>query len=325
MKYKQNILLQKIVIGLGFFLLLVKFTAYFITNSNAILSDALESIINIMAGVFALYGLYLTAKPKDLNHPYGHGKIEYLASGFEGALILVAGLGIIYKAIYNFYYPEEIQKLDVGLYLTIIGGVVNAGLGWMLLVNGKKNKSLILEAGGKHLLSDALTSLGLVIGIVVLLVSELDWIDNVLAIIFGVVIIVTGIKVLRKAVAGIMDEADFDLLAQLLNILNEQRKPEWIDIHNLRVIKYGDIIHVDCHVTMPYYFSLTESHDEVEAIESIAGSLENTPVEFFIHTDPCTSSQCGICQVKQCEKRALDFVERTEWTIENSFENHRHQ
>ena len=144
----------------------LKFVAWLLTNSNAIFTDALESLVNVAAGIFALYSLYLAAKPKDEDHPYGHGKIEFLSATVEGSLIAAAGAAILVKSVYSFIYPEAIQQLDLGILLTGITGLVNFGMGFYALRRGTKTNSATLRAGGKHLLSDAWSTLGYGCGIV---------------------------------------------------------------------------------------------------------------------------------------------------------------
>jgi cation diffusion facilitator family transporter len=252
-------------------LMAVKFFAYWITNSNAILTDALESIINVVAGLFALFSLSVAIRPKDENHPYGHGKVEYLSAGFEGGLIFLAGALIIAKSIYGFYQPPEIKALDKGAIIAGFAGFCNYIMGSILVRHGKKTNSLLLIADGKHLISDTVSSIGLILGLIIIQVTGKNWLDNVLAMIFGGAIFYTGFKLLRVSVTSLLDEADYEKLNHMINILNHYRRPKWIDMHNLRVLKYGSELHVDCHITLPWYDSLEESHNEVYQVEKLLG------------------------------------------------------
>ena len=209
---RENIRLQLFVVLVGVVLLLAKFVAYFLTNSNAILTDALESIINVVAGGFSLYSLVLSARPRDENHPYGHGKIEFIAATLEGSLILVAGAVIIFKSGYNLFEPQTLSRLDVGIMLTAVAGLINFAVGYFTQRRGEQANSLVLIAGGKHLKTDAYSTVGIVVGLVLLYFTGLVWLDSVVAIIFGGIICYTGYKIIRSSVAGIMDEADFELL-----------------------------------------------------------------------------------------------------------------
>ncbi|MCB9082287.1 MAG: cation transporter, partial [Lewinellaceae bacterium] len=249
-----NLRLPAIILVVGLILMGIKFVAWWLTNSNAILSDALESIINIVAGTFSLFSLYLAGRPRDVNHPYGHGKVEFISAGFEGSLIAIAGISIIGKAGYNLLHPQELAQLDLGLILTGVTGVVNYGMGAMLISKGTRDHSLTQVASGKHLQSDAWSSAGLVLGLGLVYWTKINLLDSVLAIIFAFIIIYTGYKLVRQSVAGIMDEADSELLRELIPFLHQNRSPNWIDIHNLRVIKYGALLHIDCHLTLPWYF-----------------------------------------------------------------------
>jgi len=302
-----------------------KFLAWWLTNSNAILTDALESIINVMAGVFALYSLALSAKPKDENHPYGHGKVEFIAAGFEGGMISIAGVLIVGKGVYNLLFPQPIAQLDLGIYLVGFSGLINFLLGYLLEQRGKQANSLILTADGRHLKSDAYSSAGLLVGLTIVYVTKIAWIDNLTAILFGAIILYTGFKLVRESVAGIMDEADYKLINNLVQHLAEHRRANWIDVHNFRIIKYGNTLHVDCHVTLPYYFSTRESHDEVKDFEQTVNESSQQPVELFVHIDPCEPPRnCTICRKADCRVREADFQLNVQWTLENLMRNEKH-
>lgn len=308
----------------GIAIMLLKFVAFFITHSNAILSDALESIINVVAGGFAYYSLRLASKPKDIDHPYGHGKIEFISAGFEGGLILLAGIMIIGKSIMNLLHPIAIEQLDTGAILTAIAGGANFILGKSLIKTGEKYKSITLVADGKHLQSDTWSSIGLVTGVLVIYFTGLVWLDSVFAIIFGVVIIYTGYKLIRKSLAGLMDEADETVLADVISVLNEHRNSQWIDIHNLRIQQYGSSFHIDCHITLPWYNNLQASHEELKKIEALILSKFHHRVELFIHPDPCLPFSCGLCAIEDCKHRHTPFQRKVEWTLENILKNEKH-
>lgn len=302
----------------------VKFTAWLLTGSNAIFTDALESLVNVAAGSFALYSLYLAAKPKDEDHPYGHGKIEFLSAGIEGTLIGAAGLAIILKSIYGFMYPEPLQRLDIGILLSAFTGLVNFGMGFYAVRRGKKTNSATLRAGGKHLLSDAWSTVGLIAGLLLLRISGLSWIDPLIALLFGLYILYTGVRIVRESVAGIMDEADPKLIRELVTLLNENRREAWIDIHNLRIIKYGASIHVDCHLTLPFYYSVEEGHEEAENVLRLIREKYGDEVEIFVHVDPCLPSSCPLCAIATCPKRSHPFTGIETWTPEIIIRNRRH-
>ena len=322
---KKLIYIQAIVLLAGMGIMAVKALAYLITNSNVILTDAMESVINILAGTFALYSLILASKPRDRNHPYGHGKIEFISATIEGTLILLAGLTIIGKAIYNLVYPQEVTDVDIGIYLTGGAGLVNFILGGILVYHGKKNKSITMEADGRHLLSDGYSTVGMIVGLVIIYYTGLIWIDNSVAALFGLVIAFTGIKIMRRSVPGIMDEADMELLREIVDTLEEKREDNWIDIHNLRVIKYGSIYHLDCHMTLPWYFSVEQAHDEMKKVEGLIKNKYGSTAELFVHSDPCLESSCGLCTIENCEVRKNPFKKKLVWNLENVLENKQHE
>ena len=321
---KEKIGVQSLALSIGLLVLIIKFFAFYKTNSNAILTDALESIINIVAGSFGLYSLYIAAKPNDEDHPYGHGKVEFISASIEGSLIFSAGIVMIIKSIYNLFKPIEITSLDIGLALVVISGIINFGLGHFAQRSGEKNSSLTLIASGEHLKTDAYTSLGLLIGLGIIFITKVYWLDNIVTILMGAFIIYTGFKILKKSVAGIMDEADFTLLDKVVKHLNENRKDNWIDIHNLRIIKFGDKIHIDCHTTIPWYFNANEVHDELKIVEQNIQDIIPNNLETFIHADPCLPKCCKICLKKDCKVRQSPFETKIEWNLENIMKNEKH-
>lgn len=290
-----------------------------------ILSDALESIINVVAAAFAWYSIYLSNKPRDTEHPYGHGKIEFFSIGFEGAMILIAGFGILVQAVLFFFNPPQLQALTTGVWLTLAGGVANFLLGFFLLKKGRQNNSLTLQGNGKHILSDSYSSIGVLVAVVLILFTGYTWIDPIASVIAAAIIIYTGFKLMRKSVSGLMDEVDMKIVDELVDILKEQRQPDWIDMHNLRVQRYGSSYHVDCHVTMPYYYSLEEVHEEITKLDRILNSnFKKGSIEFFIHTDPCVVSSCKHCLLTECNVRRQPFIQKIEWSKENLLPNQKH-
>jgi cation diffusion facilitator family transporter len=324
-KAKENISIQRWVAIIGTALFFLKLAAYYLTQSVAVLTDALESTVNVIAGFIGLYSLRVAAKPRDVDHPYGHGKAEFLSAAVEGALVVMAGLIIIYEAITDFIHPHALQKLDKGIYIVALTAVVNFIVGAICISRGRRNNSMALQAGGKHLQSDTYSTIGIIIGLVLIWYTKLTWLDGVVSIIFAGIILYTGYHILRKSIAGIMDEADMQLLQEMIGYVNQHRLPNWIDLHNLRVIKYGGLLHVDCHLTVPWYLNVLEAHKEVEALTSLIKSRFGESMEFFVHTDACTDFACPICTKEECPVRKHDFEERIEWTLANVVANKRHR
>lgn len=308
----------------GLLLMAIKFVAYYLTDSKAILTDALESVVNVAAAAFAFYSIYLASQPKDRNHPYGHGKVEFFSSGLEGTLIILAGLLMIGPAIYSFFVPNEVSRLNEGIWLVAITMVINAAVGLYLINIGKKNDSIALQADGKHLMVDALSTGILIAGLFLVKLTQKNYIDGILALILAAIIIYNGYRIVKKSISGLMDELDEKTFVQLLEILNKNREDRWIDVHNLRVQKYGPDIHVDCHLTLPYYLSLEEAHEEVSRFERMVQSNYPFDVEIFIHSDPCIPQCCHYCMIKNCSVRKEQFTGKKIWTEERILSNVKH-
>ncbi len=325
MSTNEKIKFQWLTVIVGLALLIGKFLAFHITQSNIILSDALESIVNIATGFFGLYSLYLAAKPKDEDHPYGHGKIEFISAGLEGGLITLAGIGILVKSIFNLFYPEELNSLDFGLLIVAIAGAVNFLIGFYAEKIGKANNSMTLIASGKHLKTDAYSTIGMIVGLGLIVLTGWSLLDNLIAIFIGGLIIYSGLKIVRASVGGIMDEADFSLINSIVKHLEANRQDNWIDIHNLRIIKYGDAVHIDCHITLPWYYNVEQGHDEIETIEKLIDEKLPNNLESFIHIDPCIKTSCSICNLKDCKERREPFDHKIIWDSNNVMLNKKHE
>lgn len=323
-KEKQNFRVQQFIVGIAVLLFVVKIVAWWLTKSVAILTDALESTVNVIAGFIGLYSLYVAAKPRDEDHPYGHGKAEFVSAAVEGTLILVAGFVIIYESIDNFVHPHQIQKLDYGILLVAITAFINFGAGFFSIRQGKKNNSMALTASGKHLLTDTYSTLGIIIGLALIMLTGYKWLDGVIAIVFSFIIIYTGYGILRSSLAGIMDEIDKDLLSKLVTLLNKNRRENWIDLHNLRVIKYGGQLHIDCHMTVPWYLNVNEAHKEIDALIDLIKNEFGGSIEFFVHSDGCLDFSCHICSKQDCPVRKHPFEKKVDWTLQNIISNKKH-
>ena len=283
----QNFRTQQWIFIVGVILFLLKIAAYLLTHSVAILTDTLESIVNVIAGIIGLYSLYIAAKPRDQDHPYGHGKAEFLSAAVQGVLIIIVGIIIIYEAIKGLINPRQLNKLDYGILLIAITAIINFIAGYISIKQGKKNNSAVLIASGKQLYTDIYSTVGISIGLMLIYFTHYNWMDSAVALIIAVIIIYTGYRVLRVSIAGIMDEADENLLKKLVEALNNNRRENWIDLHNLRVIKYGNVLHIDCHLTIPWYLTVRLAHEEVEALIKFTKKEFGDAVEMFVHTDPC--------------------------------------
>ncbi|HOZ51948.1 MAG TPA: cation diffusion facilitator family transporter [Chitinophagaceae bacterium] len=320
----QTIRFQRVLVFVSVALFVIKMLAWILTGSVAILTDALESTVNVVAGFIGLYSIILSAKPKDKEHPYGHGKVEFISSAIEGILISIAGLVIIYEAIRNLWNPHELKQLSWGLILVAFSAIINFVVGHICVQKGRKENSPILIASGSHLKSDTYSSLGLIVGIVLLLVTGFHWIDSIAALVFACIIILTGYKIIRKSVSGMMDEIDTEIVKEIVTVLNKHRDTNWIDIHNMRVIDYAGFYHIDCHLTVPYYINIDEGHEILDSLTDMLKEHFKNKVEFFVHIDGCIQTQCSLCSIQPCLKRSASFSKQLIWTEEMILSNQKH-
>src|SRR4051812_45122196 len=321
---QQNFRVQLWITVLSVVLFITKIIAYQFTHSLAILTDALESIVNVIAGFIGLYSLYVAAKPRDTDHPYGHGKAEFISAAVEGTLVLSAGFLIIYNGGKHLIYPVQLHDIGLGIYLVGGTGIINWLLGEISLRQGKKNQSLALLASGKHLQTDTYSTIAIIAGLLLVKYTGKMWIDPVVAIGFGFFIIFTGYRIIRTSLAGIMDEADMNLLDKMVHVLGKNKHENWVDLHNLRVIKYGNVLHVDCHLTVPWYLNVHQAHSEIDKLAKLIRSNFGESLELFVHSDGCLYFQCHICNKRDCPVRQHDFKQKIEWTLDNALQNEKH-
>ena len=322
---QYNLRVQKWITALSVVLFITKMVAYYLTSSLAILSDALESIVNVLAGVIGLYSLYIAAKPSDENHPYGHGKAEFVSAAAEGGLIVAAGVLIIYETIANFISNKPISSLDFGIVLVGATAAINYVAGFICIKVGNKNKSLALQASGKHLQTDTYSTLGIIAGLIIMSITKVAWLDKIIALTMSIFIMRSGYLIIRQSLAGIMDQQDMDLLKQMVRVLNDHKKVNWIDLHNLRVIKYGSKLHIDCHLTVPWYLNVHEAHAEIDDLTSLIRTDFEDSVEFFVHTDGCLPFSCRLCNKFTCPVRQFAFDHNIEWTLDNLLSDKKHR
>jgi cation diffusion facilitator family transporter len=306
-----------IAIGLSFTvgatLMALKFYVYSITGSAAVLSDALESIINVVASGLALVAIVVAAKPPDESHPYGHGKIEYFSAGFEGALIILAAFGIFKTGWAHLFHPRAIPELEKGLWILFGVSVVNLLLGLGLIRVGKRTDSITLIADGKHVLTDVYTSAGVLVGLFLVHETSVLWLDGGIAFLVGVNILFLGWRLIRQSFWGLMDTADTALLKEIASLIHGNRKDLWIDIHELRAFRSGAFVHIDLHLILPRDLSLEESHSEAKDLEKMIVTYFDGRASVLIHTDPCVDPDCPICSNHLCRQRTHDMEERLSW------------
>ncbi len=312
-KEKFNAALFSLYAGIVIFI--GKISAFLLTDSSAIFSDAAESVIHILATLMVVYSIYLSNKPPDKSHFYGHGNIEYFSAGVEGFLIIVAACSIIYFAIADLILGPQTQNLDIGTIIIAIAGAANLFVGMYLVRKGKQTNSLAIIADGKHILTDSFTSLGVVFGLILILITGYKILDPIIALIVALNIIVTGVKLIRRSIGGLMNETDEEQLKKLTNIINDIRNPEWLDIHHLRFWTSADRMFVDFHLTLPFYYTIKQSHEEEEYISN---SLKEyfSHSEVRVHMDFCAETLCRYCNIKDCSVRYEEKTEAFEWSVD---------
>lgn len=297
-------------------LLAVKLFAWRLTGSTAVLSDALESVVHTFAIGFAAWSVFLASSPEDSSHPYGHGKIEFISAGVEGAFIILAAAWIVFDASAALLEGRHPHELRVGVLLTLSAAVITLGLGAWLESVGRRTGSVALVADGRHILTDSFTSFAVVIGLVLVQFTGSAFWDPVVAIAVAVSIAVSGGKLIRQAVGGLMDEADPELLAAIANALEEARTPECIELHRLRAWKAGDTLHVDAHLTVPRYASVDHAHGIMAGLERAVASKLQQRVHLLLHLDPCTETFCAECEMTACPLRTSPSHGRVAWVAE---------
>ena len=274
-------------VGVAFLMLVGKTAAFFLTDSAAIFSDAVESVVHLLATVFVGFSLWYSFQPADTGHPYGHGKIAYFSSGFEGVLILIAAVAIFFTAVEDLMYGSDLSQLDLGL--GIIGGLamVNLVLGLYLIRVGKRHNNLVLISNGQHVLTDMWTSVGVLVGITLVRFTGASWLDPVVAIGVALNITWTGTRLVRQSIAGLMERADETYTAAILELLEEARREGIISsFHQVRHRRVHDQLWVEYHLLFPGDLSITQAHDRSHFIEDRIASRFSDNVFVTAHLEP---------------------------------------
>ncbi|MDP2154527.1 MAG: cation diffusion facilitator family transporter [Sulfuricella sp.] len=270
----------------------LKFGAYFLTGSVSLLSDAIESLVNLAAGLIALAALIVASRPADVDHAYGHDKAEYFSSGAEGALILVAAISIIYAAVGRFLHPVALENLGPGLMISLLAAALNFAAARAMLKVGTQYDSITLEADAKHLMTDVWTSVGVVAGLGVVMFAPPSWqiLDPLMAVVVGLHIIFTGIHLLRRSWSGLMDAAlPVDEVGQIEAEIGKLL-PNGASFHDLRTRKSGPRRFIDFHLLVPGASTVSEAHALCDRIEeALERALPNTAVT--IHVEPVETHQ----------------------------------
>ena len=270
----------------GILMLAIKWYAYHLTGSTAILSDASESIIHIIGVGFAVFSLWYSFQPADEEHTYGHHKISYFSAGFEGALIILAAIFIIYISVKRLIFGIEISNLDQGTYFTFGASVINLILGGYLVWKGKKSKSIILIANGKHVLTDSWTSFGVVAGL--LLTWLTGWLpfDPIVAIAAALNILWAGGKLVRQSIGGLMDEGNKDTADAIKNILDHETNSRGLEYHQLRYRESGNVLWLEFHLLFPKGTLLEDAHNTATELELNIKKNLNSQSNIITHLEP---------------------------------------
>jgi len=299
-------------------LLAAKYQAYRMTGSTAVLSDALESIVNVAAAVFALGGLLFAGRPADRNHPYGHGKIEFFSAAFEGGLIAFASVLIVYEVARSLLAGPEVRQIGTGVLIVFGAGLVNLGLGWYLVRTGRRYQSLTLVADGQHVIADFWTSVGVVVGLLLVYLTGRGWLDPLVALLVALSLLWTGFRLVRHAAGALLDEEDPVLLSRVLNALQGYVGHGVIRIHHLRAIRSGRFHHVEAHLVVPEFWSVEKAHDVSEDVAARVIRDLGVEGEMVFHTDPCHRIYCAVCDLEDCPIRREPFLKVTPLTLEEA-------
>ncbi len=315
---KSRIRLALLSIGAGTAILGLKYLSYVLSGSVALKSDAIESIVNVVAAMFALGAVVFAGKPADKNHPYGHGKIEHFSAAFEGGLISLAAAFILYEAAKGFISGVEFKNLGLGMALGLVAGILNGVLGWYMLRQGRRTRSRALEADGHHILSDFWTTVGIVLGLVAVKLTGVKWLDPLMATVVGLLLARTGFRLVKESSQALLDMEDPQMLGKVLEAMNRVRTLDIIALHELRTFRSGRYTHVDVHIVVPEFYPVRQAHDLCEDFGKkalVEGHIEG---EVHTHVDPCGRMYCDRCPVEDCAIRQASKTQETAFILEEA-------
>ncbi len=317
-RHSRRRLASYVALAGGLMVFLAKLAGWHLSGSTAILSDALESIVNVVAAGFAIFAIRFASKPADRDHPYGHGKIELVSAAFEGGLISFAAVMIFYAGGKSLLQGPQLRELDAGLALMAGAGIVNLALGAWILRVGRQTESATLIADGKHILSDVWTTLGVLVGLGLVLLTGWPWLDPIAALAVGLLLARTGVGLVQESVHGLLDREDPKLLSLLVDAFNEAPVQGLTNVHRLRAIRAGDLVHVDAHVFAPAHWTVQEAHQAVVALEHWMVERAGFHGELALHLDPCHDEICASCDLEGCQLRSEPSQGRRQLTLEEA-------
>jgi cation diffusion facilitator family transporter len=303
-------------IVMGILILGLKYYAYLVSGSTALKSDAIESVVNVIAAFFALGAVIFADKPADKDHPYGHGKIEHFSAAFEGGLISLAAVLIAWEAIHAMWHGVELKDIGQGLVINFIAGCLNGLLGLFLVTMGRRQRSHSIQADGHHVLSDFWTTLGIALGLLLVKFTGIRWLDPVMALGVAMLLAMTGFKLVRSSSQALLDMEDPELLAKLIEVINRTRPVDIITIHELRTLRSGRYTHVDIHMVIPEYYEMGRAHDLAEDFGQRVIAEAGLEGELHTHIDPCQRTWCSQCGVADCQIRQAPQTEQPVITME---------
>ena len=311
----------RVAIGGAFLTLILKGLSYDSGGGAGLLSDAAESLLNAITAILGLYGVLWAQRPPDPDHPYGHGKVDALIASLQ-ALLVASTAGILaYAILRGSYRPLTPEGLSRVLAYQGAAMLTNAALAGYLWIGYRRHKAQILRTESLHLLGDVVTSLLVIGGFLAVWAGWPSVLDVGVGLVLAGLIGYGAIQILRETGATLIDTQDPKLMRRLAEALERKRRPEWIDIHNVRIQRYGTSLHVDGHVTFPWYWSLRDAHEAMKELEATLRRELRQPVEFFWHMDPCEPVCCKYCRVQGCPYRQSAFEKHLSFTPESLFVN----
>jgi cation diffusion facilitator family transporter len=308
----------RLALVVGALIFFAKLGAYILTDSTAVFADAMESTINIVSGGMLVFALSIAARPPDPSHPYGHGKVEFVSAGIEGAAIFFAALVILVQGIRELFEGPDLQRLDLGLALLGASAIANACLGLHLTRVGRRTRSDAIIADGRHVLADVWTSVGVIGGLIVVALTGWMWADPLIAIVVAINVALEGYRLLFGSLGGLMDEADESLIESTTSLLEQARQASWIDLHGLRSWRSGARRHIDLHLTVPRYFDVEQVHAIHDQVEAALFEGDEHGGDVVVHFDPCDESECQQCAMTECPIRSHPLVQSQAFTVDQA-------
>ena len=275
----------RLSVGVGVLVLALKVGAWVVSDSTAVFSDAIESIVHLLATAMMLAMLQYSQKEPDEDHPYGHGKAGSFSVGFEGGLVALSGVLVLVTVIERLLNGHQIADLTFGILGTLAATAVNLALGLHLVRIGRRERSEILVADGQHVLADVWTSAGVIAGLALAWITGLEWLDWAVAAVVGVHLLVVGSRLVRNGIAGLMDEVDEADYAAVVAAVNRVREPDWQDMHDLRLRRVGDLVHVDFHLVVPAEWTIARGHRVSALLEKTVLDELDSQGTVLVHLD----------------------------------------